>query len=932
MNDFIKVRGAKQHNLKNVDVEIPKYSLTVVTGPSGSGKSSLAFDTIYAEGQRRYVESLSAYARQFLDQMEKPDVESIEGLSPAISIDQKTTNRNPRSTVATVTEIYDYLRLMYSRIGIPHCPNHLEPIKGMDIPEVARRISDLPLGTKVEILAPVIRDRKGEYKTLCLDLGQKGFVRARVDGEMIDLAQPPELEKYKKHTIAVIVDRFKVKPDMGNRLLSSIETAANLAEGIIWVSLVDADKQMVFSLHAACSKCDFSLPELEPRHFSFNSPHGACPECNGLGYAMRFDSELIIPNPQEPLSQGAIKCWKRTDAWATAMLRAVANHAGFSMDDPFSALDKKQKKILLEGTKGVEIVVKTRKVEFRTSFDGVVPTLERMYRDTSSQKVREELGDFMHHSVCSSCAGDRLRPGILAVSVGGESIAKLTSFSVRDALVWIEALDLSENDQIISDKIIKEVHDRLSFLNDVGLGYLNLNRAANTLSGGESQRIRLATQIGSQLTGVLYVLDEPSIGLHQRDNARLILTLKKIRDLGNTVLVVEHDQETMESADYILDIGPGAGEHGGEIIASGTFEEILKNDRSETALYLSGRREIETPKKRKKPRSFIKIDQCKANNLKNISASFPLGLITVVCGVSGSGKSSLVNEILFKAAYKEVMKSKIRPGSFGKISNLDKLDKVIAIDQNPIGRTPRSNPGTYVGVFTPIRDLFASTQDAKARGYKPGRFSFNVKGGRCSHCEGDGMIKIEMHFLPDVYVECEQCKGKRYQGDTLEVLYKGKNIAEVLAMTVEDALHFFKAIPSIANKLQTLFDVGLGYIRLGQPATTLSGGEAQRIKLSKELAKRATGATLYILDEPTTGLHFSDVDKLLHVLQRLRDKGNTVVIIEHNLDVIKVADHLIEMGPEGGSDGGLVTGFGPPEILAGDENSPTGIYLKGILK
>ncbi len=933
--DTILIKGARAHNLKNIDLSIPREKLVVITGLSGSGKSSLAFDTIYAEGQRRYVESLSAYARQFLDQMEKPDVDVIEGLSPAIAIEQKTTHRNPRSTVATVTEIYDYLRLLFARAGEPHCPGCGKPITSQSASEIAEHLADLTEGTKIMITAPLVRDRKGEFRKLFEAYLAKGFVRALVDGEMIQLDDPPELEKNIRHTIALVIDRIKVSTDVRSRIAESVDLALQLAEGLVEVVFLDEKRTELFSEHFACPDCGINIPELQPRNFSFNSPHGACPDCHGLGDLLEFDEELLI-EPSLSISEGAILPLKNPDlGFRSAILKTVAANYDFDFKTPFGDLPRKVKDVVLYGSdRALNFVYETRrgsKYQWRSQFRGIIPELKRRYRETTSDYVREEMERFMSARQCSSCGGRRLKPESLAVTINGQNIMAYTELSVEKALETFSSLPLNETQAHIADKILKEICQRLEFLNDVGLSYLTLDRAAGTLSGGESQRIRLATQIGSRLMGVVYVLDEPSIGLHQRDNRRLINTLMKMRDLGNTVIVVEHDEETIDTADFVVDLGPGAGEHGGEVVCTGSPADIRKCPNSLTGQYLSGVRKIPLPERRRKPDGSLTVSGASKHNLKDLTVKFPLRTFTCVTGVSGSGKSTLVNEILFKALRRIKNRRHLKGIGLKKLTGHDAVDKVIAIDQSPIGRTPRSNPATYTGLFTPIRELFAQTPESRARGYKPGRFSFNVKGGRCESCSGDGVLKIEMHFLPDVYVTCEQCKGRRYNRETLEVKYKGKTIADVLSMTVEEALEFFQAIPRIKNRLQTLFDVGLSYIKLGQQATTLSGGEAQRIKLSRELSKRATGNTFYILDEPTTGLHFDDVDKLLSVLNRLVDAGNTVVVIEHNLDVIKSADYIVDLGPEGGHAGGEVIAHGTPEQVAANSKSHTGVFLKNVL-
>ncbi|WP_434511016.1 excinuclease ABC subunit UvrA [Desulfitobacterium sp. AusDCA] len=934
--DYIKVRGARAHNLKNIDVDIPRDKLVVVTGLSGSGKSSLAFDTIYAEGQRRYVESLSAYARQFLGQMDKPDVDYIEGLSPAISIDQKTTSRNPRSTVGTVTEIYDYLRLLYARVGHPHCPHCGREISQQTVQQMVDQIMAFPERTKLQILAPLIKGKKGEHVKVFEEARKAGYVRVRVDGEIHDLSEGLKLEKNKKHSIEVVVDRIIVKSDSAGRLADSIETALKLSEGNVIVNVIDGE-EILFSENFACPECGIALEEISPRLFSFNSPFGACPACTGLGANLEVDIDLVIPNRALSLNNGAIAPWAKSQSnYYPQMLQAVSKALGFSMDTPLEELNDEQWKGFLYGTtepiKFRYINVFDQAKIFNAPFEGLVPYFERRYRESSSDYVRSEIEGYMSERPCPECQGKRLKPEALAVTVGEISIDDLTHMPVSEALDFCQHLELSEKEQMIAQQVLKEIRERLGFLVNVGLDYLTLSRAAGTLSGGEAQRIRLATQIGSSLMGVLYVLDEPSIGLHQRDNARLLSTLEHLRDLGNTLLVVEHDEDTMLAADHIIDIGPGAGAHGGYVVAQGTLDEIKANPNSITGQYLSGKQKIEVPSERRQPNgNWLVVKGAKENNLKNITVKIPLGVFTCVTGVSGSGKSTLVNEILYKGLAARLNGARIRPGAHKSIEGLEYLEKVIDIDQSPIGRTPRSNPATYTGVFDFIRELFSQTPEAKMRGYARGRFSFNVKGGRCEACRGDGIIKIEMHFLPDVYVPCEICHGQRYNRETIEVRYKGKNIAQVLDMTVEEALEFFKAVPRIARKLQTLQDVGLGYIRLGQPATTLSGGEAQRIKLATELSRRSTGKTIYILDEPTTGLHMADVDRLLQVLHRLVDGGDTVLVIEHNLDVIKTADYLIDLGPEGGNRGGQVLIAGTPEEVAADPSSYTGEFLKGYL-
>ncbi|MGS4092785.1 excinuclease ABC subunit UvrA [Staphylococcus pseudintermedius] len=933
----IVVKGARAHNLKNVDIELPKNQLIVMTGLSGSGKSSLAFDTIYAEGQRRYVESLSAYARQFLGQMDKPDVDTIEGLSPAISIDQKTTSKNPRSTVATVTEIYDYIRLLYARIGKPFCPNHGIEIESQTVQQMVDRIMELEERTKIQLLAPVVNHRKGTHEKLLTDISKKGYVRVRVDGEIMDVTQVPELDKNKNHTIEIVVDRLVVKPGIETRLADSIETVLELADGRLVVDIIDGDK-LEFSEKHACPICGFSIGELEPRMFSFNSPFGACPTCDGLGQKLTVDLDLVVPDKDKTLNEGAILPWEPTSSdFYPSMLKRVCEVYKINMDKPFKKLTERQRNIILYGSgdKEIEFTFKSKFGQERKRtmpFEGVVPNIERRYHESPSEYVREMMQKYMGEQVCETCHGQRLSREALSVYVAGKNVGEVVEQSIKEALTYYENIELTEQDAQIAHLILKEITSRLAFLNNVGLDYLTLNRSSGTLSGGEAQRIRLATQIGSRLSGVLYVLDEPSIGLHQRDNDRLIHTLQEMRDLGNTLIVVEHDEDTMIAADYLVDIGPGAGEHGGDVVASGTPKQVMRNAKSLTGQYLSGKKFIPVPEHRRPVTDRkISVKGARSNNLKNVDVDFPLSVMNVVTGVSGSGKSSLVNEVLYKSLAKAINKSKIKPGEHDEITGMDQIDKIIDIDQSPIGRTPRSNPATYTGVFDDIRDVFASTNEAKVRGYQKGRFSFNVKGGRCEACKGDGIIKIEMHFLPDVYVPCEVCHGKRYNRETLEVTYKGKNIADVLEMTVEDATQFFENIPKIKRKLQTLVDVGLGYITLGQPATTLSGGEAQRVKLASELHKRATGRSIYILDEPTTGLHVDDISRLLKVLNRLVENGDTVVIIEHNLDVIKTADNLIDLGPEGGDGGGTILATGTPEEIAAIPESYTGRYLKTVL-
>ncbi|QCT31332.1 excinuclease ABC subunit UvrA [Bacillus velezensis] len=936
--DRIEVKGARAHNLKNIDVTIPRDQLVVVTGLSGSGKSSLAFDTIYAEGQRRYVESLSAYARQFLGQMDKPDVDAIEGLSPAISIDQKTTSRNPRSTVGTVTEIYDYLRLLYARVGKPHCPEHGIEITSQTIEQMVDRILEYPERTKLQVLAPIISGRKGAHVKVLDQIRKQGYVRVRIDGEMAELSEDIELKKNKKHSIEVVIDRIVVKEGVAARLSDSLETALRLGEGRVMIDVI-GQEELMFSEHHACPLCGFSIGELEPRLFSFNSPFGACPTCDGLGLKLEVDPELVIPNPELSLKEHAIAPWTPISSqYYPQLLQAVCRHYGIDMETPVKDLPKHQLDKVLYGSGNERIYFKYENDfgqvrENEIEFEGVLRNIERRYKETSSDYIREQMEQYMSQKSCPTCKGYRLKKEALAVLVNGRHIGTITELSVGDALEFFKNLTLSEKDMQIADLILREIVERLSFLDKVGLDYLTLSRAAGTLSGGEAQRIRLATQIGSRLSGVLYILDEPSIGLHQRDNDRLISALKNMRDLGNTLIVVEHDEDTMMAADYLIDIGPGAGIHGGRVISAGTPEEVMNDADSLTGRYLSGAQFIPMPPERRKPDGrFIEIKGASENNLKKANAKFPLGTFTAVTGVSGSGKSTLVNEILHKALAQKLHKAKAKPGSHKEIKGLDHLDKVIDIDQAPIGRTPRSNPATYTGVFDDIRDVFAQTNEAKVRGYKKGRFSFNVKGGRCEACRGDGIIKIEMHFLPDVYVPCEVCHGKRYNRETLEVTYKGKSISDVLDMTVEDALSFFENIPKIKRKLQTLADVGLGYVTLGQPATTLSGGEAQRVKLASELHKRSTGRTLYILDEPTTGLHVDDIARLLVVLQRLVDNGDTVLVIEHNLDIIKTADYIVDLGPEGGAGGGTIVASGTPEEVVEVKESYTGRYLKPVME
>ena len=938
--EYIKIRGANEHNLRGLDVDIPRNELVVLTGLSGSGKSSLAFDTIYAEGQRRYMESLSSYARQFLGQMEKPNVEKIEGLSPAISIDQKSTNRNPRSTVGTVTEIYDYFRLLYARIGIPHCPECGKEIKRQSVDQMVDQIMELPEGTRLQLLAPVVRGRKGEHTKVFDRAKRSGYVRARVDGSLYELTEEIKLDKNIKHNIEIVVDRLVVKPGIERRLTDSVENVLELAEGLLMVDVIDGET-INFSQSFACPDCGVSISEIEPRSFSFNNPFGACPVCFGLGYKMEFDPELMIPDRTLSINAGAIQVmgWQSSSeegSFTNALLQALSKEYQFDLDTPVEELPEKVFQILMYGTNGREVKVhyKGQRGEgvYPVAFEGLIKNMERKYRETGSDYMKQEYETFMRITPCKECGGMRLKKGSLAVTVSEKNIYEITSMSIRDLYSFLKEMKLSTQQQLIGKQVLKEINARVGFLIDVGLEYLSLSRATGTLSGGEAQRIRLATQIGSGLVGVCYILDEPSIGLHQRDNDKLLNTLKNLRDLGNTLLVVEHDEDTMLEADYIVDIGPGAGSHGGSVVAQGTAREIMEMEGSITGQYLSGRIQVPVPETRRKPKGWLAVSGASENNLKNITVNIPTGIFTCVTGVSGSGKSSLVNEILYKRLARDLNRARTIPGKHKNITGIKKLDKVINIDQSPIGRTPRSNPATYTGVFDMIRDLFAGTPDAKAKGYKKGRFSFNVKGGRCEACGGDGIIKIEMHFLPDVYVPCEVCGGKRYNRETLDVKYKGKNIYDVLDMTVEEAVPFFENLPSIRRKIETLNDVGLSYVKLGQPSTTLSGGEAQRIKLATELSKRSTGNTIYILDEPTTGLHFADVHKLVEILHRLADGGNTVVVIEHNLDVIKTADYIIDMGPEGGDRGGTVVACGTPEEIAGTPESYTGQYVKKMLK
>jgi excinuclease ABC subunit A len=931
--DELVVHGAREHNLKDITVRLPRNRLITITGLSGSGKSSLAFDTIYAEGQRRYVESLSAYARQFLQMMEKPDVDSIDGLSPAISIDQKTTSRNPRSTVGTVTEIYDYLRLLYARVGRPHCPVCGRPIAGQSIEAIVDQILQLPEGTRFTVNAPVVRDRKGEYRELMDELRRDGFTRVKVDGDQRLLEDEITLDKKFKHTIEVVVDRLRMKPDLRTRLFQSVETAINLADGLVVIDLIDDGRQLTFSERFACPEHGVSLPELQPRVFSFNSPHGACPRCTGLGAQQEIDPDLLVPDPTRPLAEALIPLQGN---WYEAVIQAIADRYEIDPDTPWQDLPQEQQDLFLYGTGGERVYVSYRnrmgrKRSYMLSFEGLVSNLERRYRDTDSSSMRERIEEYMSFRPCPECGGARLKPEVLAVTVGDKNIHEFTQMSVTRALSFLDELELTETERLIGARIVKEIRERLTFLDNVGVGYLQLDRASATLSGGEAQRLRLATQIGSQLVGVLYILDEPSIGLHQRDNGKLIATLERLRDLGNTVLVVEHDEQMMRAADWLVDMGPGAGEHGGHVVAEGTARKIEANPESVTGQFLSGQREIAVPKRRTDDFGSFWVRGATQHNLKGIDVEFPVGKLVTVTGVSGSGKSTLVNEIVYKTLASKLHRFRVKPGEHLGCEGIECFDKVIDIDQSPIGRTPRSNPATYTKLFDHIRELYSLTPEAKVRGYKPGRFSFNVRGGRCETCKGDGTIKIEMHFLPDVYVPCETCAGRRYNRETLEVRFKGKSIADVLEMSVEEALQFFAKIPKLRRRLQTLHDVGLDYIKLGQPATTLSGGEAQRVKLATELSKIATGRTLYILDEPTTGLHFADIEKLLEVLQRLVDNGNTVLVIEHNLDVIKQADWIVDLGPEGGEAGGEVIATGTPEDVAADEGSFTGQYLRDVL-
>jgi excinuclease ABC subunit A len=936
--DELIVHGAREHNLKDITVRLPRNALICITGLSGSGKSSLAFDTIYAEGQRRYVESLSAYARQFLQMMEKPDVDSIDGLSPAISIDQKTTSRNPRSTVGTVTEIYDYLRLLYARVGRPHCPFCGRPISGQSIDSIVEQILALPVGERFTVNAPVVRDRKGEFRDLFEELRNEGFSRVKVDGEQHSLDEPPVLDKKFKHTIEVVVDRLVMKEDMRTRLTQSVETAVQLAEGLVVVDQVDSSEQTTYSQNFACPEHGVSLAELQPRVFSFNSPHGACPRCTGLGAQQEIDPDLLVPDPSLSIDDGALVPWAvGGSGFYESVIQAIADRYEIPTDVPWQELGEQEQDYFLYGTGGDKVYVQYRnrmgrRRSYMVDFEGIVSSLQRRYRETDSSTQRERIEEYMSFRPCPVCRGARLKPEVLAVTVGGQNIHEFTKLSIGRALTSLDELDLTETEELIGKRIVKEIRERLTFLDDVGVGYLNLDRASATLSGGEAQRLRLATQIGSQLVGVLYILDEPSIGLHQRDNNKLIGTLQRLRNLGNTVVVVEHDEQMMRSSDWLVDMGPGAGEHGGHVVAEGTAAKVIRNKASVTGQFLSGARAIEVPKRRTEDHGWFTVLGAAEHNLKQIDVDFPVGKFVAITGVSGSGKSTLVNEIVYKALANQLSKLRVRPGEHAGVEGIDVFDKVIEIDQRPIGRTPRSNPATYTDLFTHIRELYSLTPDAKVRGYKPGRFSFNVKGGRCETCKGDGQIKIEMHFLPDVYVPCETCKGKRYNRETLEVRFKGKTIADVLEMSVEEALAFFSKIPKIRRRLQTLHDVGLDYMTLGQPATTLSGGEAQRVKLASELCKVSTGRTLYILDEPTTGLHFADIEKLLETLQRLVDAGNTMLVIEHNLDVIKQADYLVDLGPEGGEAGGEIVAVGTPEEVAQVEGSYTGSFLRPLLE
>lgn len=937
---YIKIRGACEHNLKNIDIDIPRDEFTVITGLSGSGKSSLAFDTIYAEGQRRYMESLSSYARQFLGQMEKPQVESIEGLPPAISIDQKSTNRNPRSTVGTVTEIYDYMRLLYARAGVPHCPNCGKEIKKQSIDEIVDRVLALPEKTKFQILAPIVRGKKGRHEKVFESAKKSGYVRVIVDGNMYELTEEIKLDKNIKHNIEIVIDRLSIREGIEKRLTDSIENALKLGDGLMNLDVIGGET-MTFSQNFACTDCGISIEEIQPRSFSFNNPFGACPHCYGLGYKMEFDINLMIPDKSLSINEGAIAVlgWQSANdgkSFSNAILQALCKRYGFDLDTPFEKYPENIQDILINGTKGEKVPVHYQGQRgvgtYDIAFEGLVRNVERRYRETSAESTKAEYETYMRITPCSTCHGHKLKPESLAVTIGDKNIIEMTEMSVRDLRAFLEELKLTETQMAIGKEILKEIKGRLQFLIDVGLDYLSLSRATGTLSGGEAQRIRLATQIGSGLVGVAYIMDEPSIGLHQNDNEKLLKTLQHLRDLGNTLIVVEHDEDTMLAADYVVDIGPRAGEHGGEVIAAGTAKQIMKNRKSITGQYLSGKLQVPVPEVRRKPSGYIEVKGAQENNLKNVNVKVPLGVFTCVTGVSGSGKSSLVNEILYKSLAKQLNRARTIPGKHKKIEGVEQLDKIINIDQSPIGRTPRSNPATYTGMFDMIRDLFAATMDAKERGYKKGRFSFNVKGGRCEACSGDGILKVEMHFLPDVYVPCEVCGGKRYNRETLEVKYKGKNIYDVLEMTVEEALKFFENVPRIYNKVKTLYDVGLGYIKLGQPSTQLSGGEAQRIKLATELSRRSTGKTIYVLDEPTTGLHFADVHKLVEILQRLTDEGNTVLVIEHNLDVIKTADYIIDMGPDGGDRGGTVVVAGTPEEVAEHPTSYTARFVKQMLE
>ena len=937
---YIRIKGACEHNLKNIDIDIPRDEFTVITGLSGSGKSSLAFDTIYAEGQRRYMESLSSYARQFLGQMEKPQVESIEGLPPAISIDQKSTNRNPRSTVGTVTEIYDYMRLLYARAGLPHCPKCGKEIKKQTIDEMVDKVLELPERTKFQILAPIVRGKKGRHEKVFESAKKSGYVRVRVDGNMYELSEEIKLDKNIKHSIEIVIDRLSIREGIEKRLTDSIENALKLGNGLMEVDVIGGET-VTFSQNFACPDCGISIDEIQPRSFSFNNPFGACPDCFGLGYKMEFDVDLMIPDKSLSINQGAIVVlgWQSANdpkSFTNAILQALCKRYDFDLDTPFEEYPKSIQDILINGTNGEKVPVHYKGQRgigtYDIAFEGLIRNVERRYRETGAESSKAEYETYMRITPCGTCHGQRLKPESLAVTIGDKNIYEMTEMPVRDLRAFLDEVQLTSAQLAIGKEILKEIKGRLQFLIDVGLDYLSLSRATGTLSGGEAQRIRLATQIGSGLVGVAYIMDEPSIGLHQNDNEKLLATLKHLRDLGNTLIVVEHDEDTMLAADYVVDIGPGAGEHGGEVVAAGTAKEIMKNKDSITGKYLSGKLQVPVPETRRKPTGFIKVVGAKENNLKNIDVKFPLGVFTCVTGVSGSGKSSLVNEILYKSLARKLNRARIIPGKCKGIEGIEQLDKVINIDQSPIGRTPRSNPATYTGMFDMIRDLFAATVDAKERGYKKGRFSFNVKGGRCEACSGDGILKVEMHFLPDVYVPCEVCGGKRYNRETLEVKYKGKNIYDVLEMTVEEAMDFFKNVPRVYNKVKTLYDVGLGYIKLGQPSTQLSGGEAQRIKLATELSRRSTGKTIYVLDEPTTGLHFADVHKLVEILQRLTDEGNTVIVIEHNLDVIKAADYIIDMGPDGGDRGGTVVVAGTPEKVAEHKTSYTGKYVKMMLE